>query len=85
MFTRGERDLVQYSFLRPEETEGGRSLVMLFDLLRSLDYSLTKLLAWLQAGVFFEKDEGMCIEAHGLRIWRSQIPLKERKARGNKE
>lgn len=78
----GENDLTQFAFLAAEEAEDKRALIMLFDLLRTVDYSLAKLLAWLQTAKFFEKDEGMCLEAHGLRIWRSQIYLKQRIARG---
>lgn len=60
----------QYTFLSEKLEDKPGRLVLLFDFLKSVDFSLARLLQWLSDAPFAESETGDCVFSHGLAIYR---------------
>ncbi|MEN9867718.1 MAG: hypothetical protein RL748_3308 [Pseudomonadota bacterium] len=60
----------QYTFLSEKDNDKPGRLVLLFDFLKSVDFSLAKLLKWLDDAPFSASEMGDRVLAHGLAIYR---------------
>lgn len=65
-----EDTTIEYDFIAANEDDEPRQLVFIFDLLKSVDYSLEKLMAWLEQTPYADSEMGDRIETHGLYIYR---------------
>ena len=67
----------QYTFLSEKEEDKPGRLILLFDFLKSHDFSLAKLLQWLANAPFEESDMGDCVLSHGIAIYREFLTNSE--------
>jgi hypothetical protein len=58
----------QYTFTPEREEDHAKALVLLFDFLKTVDFSLTKLLQWLTDAPFQATEMGTRLFTHGLII-----------------
>ncbi len=65
-----EETTIEYDFIAANEKDSARQLVLIFDLLRRVDYSLEKLMAWLENTPYTTSEMGDRIETDGLAIYR---------------
>jgi hypothetical protein len=63
----------EYTFITEKEEDKSSRLILLFDFLKSIDFSLTKLLQWLENAPFSDSETGDCVLSHGLAIYLSNL------------
>lgn len=61
---------IEYVFISANEDDSARQLIFLFDFLKSVDYSLEKLMDWLEKTPYINSEMGDRIETHGLYIYK---------------
>ena len=74
-----ETTFTQYVFIVADEADDHKTIVLLFDFLKTLDFSLAKLLDWLAHANFIENDASCRVTTHGLAICRSNPKLTDRR------
>ncbi len=77
-----ETAFTQYVFIVEDGKNDSKSIVLIFDFLKSLNFSLAKLLTWLRQAEFIETPDSCRALTHGLAICRSNPKLTDRKNRG---
>lgn len=65
-------DFTQYVFIAANDEDNSKVTLMIFDLIRLMDFSLAKLLAWLATAEFLESPNGIKLEINGLHICRNR-------------
>ena len=65
-----EDTTIEYDFIAANEADSHQQLVFIFDLLKSVDYSLEKLMNWLVQVPYTNSEMGDRVETHGLYIYR---------------
>lgn len=79
-----ETTITQYLFIARYENERNRTALLIFDFLKTLDFSLSKLLAWLDVNEFSDNGEGFKIYIDNLEIARRQLrPMQKKRKGGN--
>ena len=68
-----ETNGTEYVFLAAKEDDKHITSIMIFDLLRSVNFSLDDLLTWLAKASFRDTDMGDMAYAHGLEISRKSV------------
>ncbi len=63
----------QFTFIAEDEPNKPRTLILLFDFLKSIDFNLTTLLAWLENANWLDREMGDCVLTHGLAIYRDYV------------
>ena len=66
----GTTTSTQYTFITENEADKPKSIIMVFDFLKSVDFSLTKLLQWLADAAWVDSEMGDLVLTHGLAIYR---------------
>jgi hypothetical protein len=69
----GARSCTQYVFSAAKEEEENKSLVLIFDLLKYVSFSLEELVNWLKVTPYIESEMGEKIEAFGLIIYKRDV------------
>jgi hypothetical protein len=65
-----ETTSTHYTFISENEADKPKSIILVFDFLRSVDFSLTKLLQWLTDAPWVDSEMGDLVLTHGLAIYR---------------
>jgi hypothetical protein len=75
---KSQKLIAEYVFFAANEDDKNKTLLFIFDFLRTLDFSLKKLLQWLEQADFVEAPEGYRIQTHGLDISCASLRLTNR-------
>jgi hypothetical protein len=62
-----------YEFAIAEEINQQSATSKIFDLLKAMDFSLEKIIEWLENATFEDSEMGERISIHGLHVYRSNL------------
>ncbi len=69
----GENSLVEYQFFTLDPEAKPKSMMLIFDFLKTVDFDLEKLMHFLESATFDETEAGPILEIMQLRIYRSVL------------
>lgn len=69
----GENSLIEYQFFTADPAAKAKSMMLIFDFLKTIDFDLEKLMHLLESATFIETEVGQVLETMQLRIYRSVL------------